>query len=257
MSVDYPRELGRAFADADVVRNYHYRPPYPAEVFAVLEGLLVAPRTVLDAGCGSGALTRGLPAFATRVDAIDPSEAMLREARRLTGEDARIRWIRGRAEDAPLAPPYGLITAGASIHWMDPEVVMRRFRDALAPGARLAIVDMENVHPQMPYRDEFVSVIQRHSALDHHDDFAALITKLESSGHFAREGDHRTRSVPFEQSVDDYMAMLASTSSLSRATLGERTDAFESDARAVLSRHHIDRIRFDVVGMVAWGLPLA
>jgi hypothetical protein len=53
------------------------------------------------------------------------------------------------------------------------------------------------------------------------------------------------------------MAMLASTSSLSRATLGERADAFEAEARAVLSRHHIDRIRFDVVGMVAWGLPLA
>jgi SAM-dependent methyltransferase len=257
MSVDYPRELGRAFADADVVRNYHYRPPYPAEVFAVLEGLLVAPRTVLDAGCGSGALTRGLAAFATRVDAIDPSEAMLREARRLTGQDARIRWIRGRAEDVPLAPPYGLITAGASIHWMDPEVVMPRFRAALAPGARLAIVDMENMHPQGPHRDEFLSVIRRHSALEHHDDFAGLLTKLERDGHFAREGDHRTRPVPFEQSVDDYMAMLASTSSLSRATLGERTDAFESDARAVLSRHHIDRIRFDVVGMVAWGLPLA
>jgi SAM-dependent methyltransferase len=257
MSVDYPRELGRAFADADVVRNYRFRPPYPAEVFAVLEGLLVSPRTVLDVGCGSGALTRGLGAFATRVDAVDPSEAMLQEARRLTGQDPRIRWTRGRAEDVPLAPPYGLITAGASIHWMDPDVVMPRFRDALAPGARLAIVDMENVHPQgAPHRDEFVSVIQRHSALEHHDNFAALVTNLESAGYFGREGEHRTRPVPFEQSVDDYMAMLASTSSLSRASLGDRADAFEVEARAVFARHHIDRIRFDVVGMVVWGRPL-
>jgi SAM-dependent methyltransferase len=255
MSVDYPRELGRAFADADVVRNYLFRPSYPAEVFAVLENLIVSPRTALDAGCGSGALTRGLAAFATRVDAVDPSEAMLTEARRLTGQDARIRWIRGRAEDVPLAPPYGLITAGASIHWMDPQVVMPRFRNALAPGARLAIVDMENVHPQGPHRDEFVSVIQRHSALEHHDDFAALLTNLESAGHFRREGEHRTRPVPFEQSVDDYMAMLASTSSLSRATIGARADAFEAEARGVLLRHHIDRVRFDVVGMVAWGRP--
>ena len=46
MSVNYPRELGRAFADADVVRNYLYRPPYPAEVFAILEDLLISPRTV-------------------------------------------------------------------------------------------------------------------------------------------------------------------------------------------------------------------
>ena len=255
MSVNYPRELGRAFADVEVVRNYIYRPPYPAEVFTVLKGLLTSPRTVLDAGCGSGAMTRGLAAFASRVDAVDPSEAMLREARRLTGNEPRIRWILGNAEDAPLAPPYGLITAGASIHWMDPEVVMRRFRDALTSGALLAIVDMENVHPEGPNRDEFLSVIRRHSALEHHDDFAALIASLERTGHFAREGDHRTRPVPFEQSVDDYMAMLASTSSLSRATLGERADAFEREARAVLARHHIDRIRFDVVGVVAWGRP--
>ena len=255
MSVNYPRELGRAFADAEVARNYRYRPPYPAEVFTVLERLLISPRTVLDAGCGSGAITRGLVAFASRVDAVDPSEAMLREARRLTGQEPRIRWILGRAEDAPLAPPYGLITAGASIHWMDPEVVMPRFRDALAPVARLAIVDMENVHPEGPHRDEFVSVIRRHSALEHHDDFGALLAKLESTGHFARDGEHRTRPVPFEQSVDDYMAMLSSTSSLSRATLGERADAFEREARAVLARHHIDRIRFDVVGMVVWGRP--
>jgi SAM-dependent methyltransferase len=256
MSVDYPRELGRAFADTEVVRNYLFRPPYPAEVFAVLKGLLVSPHTALDAGCGNGALTRGLAAFATRVDAVDPSEAMLREARRIAGQAPGIRWIRGRAEDVPLAPPYGLITAGASIHWMDPAVVMPRFRDALAPGARLAIVDMENVHPQVPHRDQFVLVIQRHSALQHHDDFAALLTNLEAAGHFGREGEHRTRPVAFEQSVDDYMAMLASTSSLSRATLGDRADAFEVEARAVFSRHHIDRIRFDVVGMVVWGRPL-
>lgn len=255
MSVNYPRELRRAFADADVVRNYLYRPPYPAEVFAVLEGLLASPRTVLDAGCGSGAITRGLAAFAVRVDALDPSDAMLREARRLAGQQPRIRWILGTAEDGPLAPPYGLITAGASIHWMEPDIVMPRFRDALAPSARLAIIDMENVHPQALYRDEFVSVVRRHSALEHHDDFAALLANLEATGHFEREGGHRTRPVPFEQSVDDYMAMLASTSSLSRATLGERAEAFEHEARGVLARHQIDKVRFDVVGMVAWGRP--
>ncbi|TMC79374.1 MAG: class I SAM-dependent methyltransferase [Chloroflexi bacterium] len=258
MSPSGARELGRVFLDAEVVRNYRYRQPYPTEVFQILEGLLVAPRTVLDVGSGTGALTIGLARFAERVDAIDPSAAMIREARGVPGGDSeRIRWTLGTAETAPLDPPYGLVTAGASIHWMDPEVVMRRFRAALAPGARLAIVDMENVHPQGPHRDEFLSVIRRHSALEHHDDFVGLLTKLERDGHFAREGDHRTRPVPFEQSVDDYMAMLASTSSLSRATLGDRSDAFEAEARAVLSRHHIDRIRFDVVGMVAWGLPLA
>jgi hypothetical protein len=139
---------------------------------------------------------------------------------------------------------------------MDPQVVMSRFRDALAPGARLAIVDMENIHPEGPLREEFLSVIRRHSALAHHDDFPALVAALEAAGQFVREGEHRTAPVPFEQSVDEYMAMLASTSSLSRATLGDAHDAFEADARAVLARHGVERVRFDVVGLIAWGRPL-
>lgn len=256
MSDAYPRQLARAFADVEVARKYAYRPPYPPEVFVVLRRLLVPPETVLDAGCGTGALTRGLAEFAARVDAVDPSEAMLREARELTGEHPGIHWIRGRAEDVGLTPPYGLITAGASVHWMDPADVMPRFQQVLASGARLAIVDMEYVHPPTPLRDEFISVIERHSALGHHDDFAELVANLEAAGHFAKEGEYRTKAVTFEQSVDDYLAMLASTSSLSRATLGDQAEEFEREARAVFGRYEVDRVRFDVVGLIAWGRPL-
>jgi SAM-dependent methyltransferase len=188
------------------------------------------------------------------VDAVDPSEEMIRAAQR-AGGDEPIRWIVGRAEDAPLAPPYGLITAGASIHWMDPEVVMPRFRTALAPGARLAIVDTTSVYPEgEPWRAELVAVIQRYSP-SHHDDLAALLKELETSGRFVREGEHATAPVPYEQSVDDYMAALASTSSLSRVTLGDRFDDFAREARAVLARHGIERIRAVLVASVIWGRP--
>src|SRR5438270_604108 len=40
MSPSGARELGRAFLDAEVVRNYRYRQPYPSETFEILEGLL-------------------------------------------------------------------------------------------------------------------------------------------------------------------------------------------------------------------------
>jgi hypothetical protein len=98
-------------------------------------------------------------------------------------------------------------------------------------------------------------VIRRFSALEHHDDFAKLVTDLETSGHFVREGEQRTQPVPFEPTADEYLSMLASTSSLSHATLGPRADDFEREARAVLARHGIERVRFDVVGVVAWGQP--
>lgn len=120
--------LGEVFGDTDVARVYSHRAPYPAAVFARLRRLLVAPGTVLDAGAGTGVLARSMVSFAERVDAVDPSEAMIAVGRGLAdGEDRRIRWIVGRAEDAPLSPPYGLITCGASLHWMDQDVVLPAF----------------------------------------------------------------------------------------------------------------------------------
>jgi predicted RNA methylase len=100
--------LGEVFTDATVARLYERRPPYPEGVFTALARRLVAPRTVLDAGAGTGALARRMT-FAERVDAIEPSAAMVAAGRQLPGgADARIRWIEGRAEEARLEPPYGL-----------------------------------------------------------------------------------------------------------------------------------------------------
>ena len=256
MSPAYPRELGRAFEDDEVARNYRYRRPYPPEVFETLKGLLVEPRTVLDVGSGTGALTIGLARFAKRVDAIDPSAAMLREARRMPGsDDEQIRWMHGSGESAPLDPPYGLITSGASIHWMDPDLVMPRFGGALAPGAFLAIVNSESVYPKEGWRDEFLSLIRAFSPSPHHLEFTDLVRSLEASGHFVRDGGRTTAPAPYEQSIDDYMAMLASTSTLSRTTLGERAEDFERGARAIFARHGMTSVRAELVGEVVWGRP--
>src|SRR5260221_544896 len=42
---------------------------------------------------------------------------------------------------------------------MDPLVALPRFRTMLAPGARLAIVDTENVHPSAPFREEVLGAM--------------------------------------------------------------------------------------------------
>src|SRR5439155_2186722 len=107
--------LGEVFADGTVVRAYRSRPPYPDAVFNLLQGRLVAPRTVLDVGAGTGALARKMTAFAERSDAVEPSAAMIAEGRdRPGGSDRRIRWIAPRAEEAPLDPPAGLTGCGPS-----------------------------------------------------------------------------------------------------------------------------------------------
>lgn len=245
---------GAVFSDREVARLYRHRAPYPAEVLVTLRGLLVAPRTILDVGAGTGALAREMLGFAERVDAVDTSVAMTHVGRRLPGgADSRLRWIVGRAEDAPLSGPYGLITAGASLHWLDLDVALARLRDALAPDAVMAVADTEIVHGS--YRPELVAVIRAHSEVEHHTETAEFMEELNASGRFAIQGRIRTEPMPFEQSVDEYLAMLHSTSTLARVRLGDRAARFDSEVRGVFARHGLDRVRFGVVGVVAWGRP--
>src|SRR5688572_11670536 len=73
-----PAHLGEAYAaqfsDPGIVAAYHHRPPYPAPTFPMLAGLIGSPpRVVLDAGCGTGDIARGLLPFVERIDAVDRS----------------------------------------------------------------------------------------------------------------------------------------------------------------------------------------
>jgi hypothetical protein len=138
---------------------------------------------------------------------------------------------------------------------MDPDIVMPRFGAALAPGGRLAIVDMDSSYGEHKWRGEFLDLIRALSPITHHVDKVELVRSLETSGHFVREGERGAAPVTVEQSVDDYMAMLASTSSLSRTTLGARTDDFDRRAREIFARHGMTSVRADVVSGVTWGRP--
>ena len=54
-------ELAATFRHPGVADAYRHRPPYPAEVFGILERIITdRPRRVLDIGAGEGALARPL-----------------------------------------------------------------------------------------------------------------------------------------------------------------------------------------------------
>ena len=256
MTVELKNALGKVWREPDVARVYRYRPAYPAPVFDILRRLIVQPRTVLDAGCGTGALTRQMTAFAARIDAVDPSAAMIDEAQRLPGgRDPRIHWIVGPAETAPLSPPYGLITVGQSLHWMDHEVVMPRFRDALAPGGVLAATDIEwEYAPE--WRDKLIRIFERYSPINSKKFAVDLFGDLARRRLFERAGFQRTSLVPADLSVDEFVNALRSTSSLSRVSLQERTETFADEVRALFADLGQDRVRFAVAANVVWGRPL-
>src|SRR5215831_18879480 len=162
-----PESHGEKFAarfqHQSVVDRYHLRPTYPPETFELLNDLIIdEPRTVLDVGCGTGNVARPLAAYVERVDAIDLSLPMLSRARTLPGGDSpKIRWLHGRAEEVSLEPPYALVTAGESLHWMEWGVVLPRFARLLTLRGVLAIVYM--IEQLEPWYDGYIQIVKRFS----------------------------------------------------------------------------------------------
>jgi ubiquinone/menaquinone biosynthesis C-methylase UbiE len=252
------RHVASAFQEASVIEAYPRRAPYPESLFHKLDELLTgASRAVLDAGTGPGDIARRVAPYVERVDAVDWSAGMIALGQQLPGgDDPRIRWIQGRIEEVTLDPPYGLITAGDSLHWMDWETVLPYFTTLLEPTAFLAI--LTRAPHEIAWREPFTPVFRRYSVIRDWRPYD-LVQELESRGLFRRVGKWVSEPVPFAQPVEDYIEALHSMSGFAR----ERMDpaavrAFDDEARAILLAHADadGMLHMRIVGSVEWGTPL-
>ncbi len=247
------------FQDWSLVKRYHLRPTYPAEIFDILASLIAdQPRSILDIGCGTGDVTRPLATFADSIDAVDVSLPMLEHARILPGGNSpAIRWIHGRAEDLAARPsPYALITAGQSLHWMDWDVVLPRLASLLSPRGVLAIVTVR-IEPRVPWQDGHSALVRRFTNNPTYVP-VDMIPELEKAGLFLTLGSRVTAPVPMQQSVDDYIAGQHAQSNLSLDTMGaDEAAVFAQEMRDLLEPFAKDDVlSFSVVGHLIWGKPL-
>jgi SAM-dependent methyltransferase len=252
-------ELADSFTHPGVARAYQYRPPYPDEVFDILLGLMDGlPGAVLDLGAGEGALARPLAARLPdgRVDAVDISPAMVEEGRgRPGGRAGNLRWTVAAAEECALDGPYGLVTAGASLHWMPWGAVLGRVAGALAPGGWLVVVE-HGVRGE-PWREPLVEVIRRHSRSRGHDPRFELVDALCEGGFLELVGRVETAPVTFRQPVGEYVEAHHSTSSLARELMpAEEAAAFGAAVVEAVRPWTVDgELELPVVATVSWGRP--
>jgi trans-aconitate methyltransferase len=249
------RHLAQSFTYPGVARAYQYRPPYPAEVFDLLVGLISdGPSRVLDLGAGEGALARPLASRVDQVDAVDPSTAMIEIGRqRPGGAAANLRWILGSAEDAELAGPYVLVTAGASLHWMLPKPTMSRLAQVMTAGAYLVAVG--HGHCDVPWEAELDDVVRRHSRHQQYDPSYSTPKALAAAGLFEIAGEAKTAPVQFQQSIEHYVEYLHSTSSLARELMPEpEATGFDRSVQDIIRPHATDGIlSTTVVAKLTWG----
>jgi len=240
------------------VDAYRHRAPYPLETFDILLRLINGePRSLLDGGCGRGEIARPMATLVERVDAVDFSLEMVEQGKMLPGGDnPRLNWIYAPVEEAPLDPPYGLVTAGASLHWMDWDIVLPRFAQVLSHGAYLALVAVRLLPP--PWEDSLQAIIPRFSTNKDYKPFD-LIPELERRGLFMQEGEQYTEPVLFIQDVHDYIESFHSMNGFSRERMRpDAAYAFDREVEKLIAPYTSDgRLELQVKAHVLWGRPFA
>ena len=136
------RRYGKVF-DEIAAEYDRRRPTYPDELVdqACQVAGIGSGDHVLEVGCGSGQLTRGLVARGLHVRALEPGKSLMALARQNLEGAGAVEFVNARFEDALLpGEQYRAMFSASAFHWVDPKVSWQKAADVLVPGGTLALV---------------------------------------------------------------------------------------------------------------------
>ena len=215
---------------------------------------------LLDVGCGPGTVTLLLAPLFEAAVGLDPDAEMLAQAaqaaaRRGVGNAA---WVRSRAEDLPAGlGTFRAVTFAASFHWMDRALVASAVATMLDPGGAVVQVDAPGYRadelaaesrsgtlPFPPPPDDALDRLRRrYLGADRRAGRGIRNTSPDGEDEvFRRAGflPAETVTVPdrraVEQTADELVARVFSSSSTAPHLFGDRRDDYEADVREILAR---------------------
>jgi SAM-dependent methyltransferase len=161
------RSYGKVF-DEVAVEYDRNRPTYPdalvdraCEVADIGDG-----DRVLEVGCGTGQLTRGLLARGLRVTALEPGDQLIGVAEGNLKDMGDVEFLHARLEDVQLPrKSYEAVFSASAIHWVDPDLSWLKIADALAPNGTLALIQYFGLQEQHSVDDQeaLLSALRRHA----------------------------------------------------------------------------------------------
>jgi SAM-dependent methyltransferase len=233
--------------------------PGLADVFARNLGLDGRGR-LLDVGCGPGTVTLRLASLFEAVVGLDPDAEMLAQAAQAAARlgVGNATWVRSRAEDLPAGlGTFRAVTFAASFHWMDRPLVASAVATMLDPGGAVVQVDAPGYRadelaaesrsgtlPFPPPPDDALDRLRRrYLGADRRAGRGIRNTSPDGEDEvFRRAGflPAETVTVPdrraVEQTADELVARVFSSSSTAPHLFGDRRDDYEADMREILAR---------------------
>ena len=150
------RRYGKVFDEIAAEYDRH-RPAYPDEIIdqACRVAGIGSGDHVLEVGCGSGQLTRGLAARGLHVTALEPGKSLIALARKNLEGAGEVEFVNAQFEDAVLPPGhFRAVFSASAFHWVDPKVSWQKAADVLVPGGTLALVQYCGLAEPRTRRDQ-------------------------------------------------------------------------------------------------------
>jgi ubiquinone/menaquinone biosynthesis C-methylase UbiE len=150
------RRYGKVFDDVAAEYDRH-RPAYPDELVdqACQVAGIGSGDEVLEVGCGSGQLTRGLVARGLHVTALEPGKSLIALARQNLEDAGAVEFVNAQFEDASLPRgQFQAVFSASAFHWVDPKVSWQKAADVLVPGGTLALVSYFGLEDQRSKGDQ-------------------------------------------------------------------------------------------------------
>jgi ubiquinone/menaquinone biosynthesis C-methylase UbiE len=150
------RDYGKVF-DEMAAEYDRYRPTYPDELLdqACRVAGIGSGDQVLEVGCGSGQLTRGLVARGLRVTALEPGKNLIALARQNLKGAGAVEFVNARFEDASVpSEKFQAVFSASAFHWVDPKVSWQKTADVLVPSGTLALMQYCGLEEPRIRRDQ-------------------------------------------------------------------------------------------------------